>query len=93
MPDCYEIPTAWLFRAEASNGRGWGHTQADTVDKVSAASMQEASVATSRLLCRLATAHAPLPFSHRPVADVQEIMEASGMREVARFEDRWPFGE
>ena len=35
-------------------GRGWGHTIADTVDKVRPATVQSAAVVTARLLLRLA---------------------------------------
>ncbi len=70
-------------------GRGWGHTIADTVDKVRPATVQSAAVVTARLLLRLA-ADEHWPGRRRPPAAVQSDLAASGRLAELRQSGRWP---
>lgn len=52
------IPSATLSSPDDKSalvGRGWGHTEADTVDKATLRGLQMASVLTARVLFRVAT--------------------------------------
>ena len=70
-------------------GRGWGHTIADTVDKVRPATVQSAAVVTARLLLRLA-ADDHWPGRQRPPAAVAAEFAASGRLAELRQSGRWP---
>ncbi|NOZ29462.1 MAG: peptidase M28, partial [Chloroflexi bacterium] len=71
-------------------GRGWGHTTADTVDKVSPASLQAAAALAARLLWRIGLDAEPWP-GHRTPEEVKAALQKEGLEEVMRLEGRWPF--
>ena len=70
-------------------GRGWGHTIADTVDKVRPATVQSAAAVTARLLLRLAEDER-WPGRQRPPAAVEADLAASGRLAELRQSGRWP---
>ena len=70
-------------------GRGWGHTIADTVDKVRPATVQSAAAVTARLLLRLAEDE-QWPGRQRPPAAVEAEFAASGRLAELRQSGRWP---
>ena len=52
------IPSATLSSPDDKSslvGRGWGHTEADTLDKATLRGLQMAAVLTARILLRVAT--------------------------------------
>ncbi len=83
------VPAA-MVATWGSGSRGWGHTAADTVDKVSQASLQTAAAFTARLLLRLSTDGEPWP-AHRTPDEVKAMLQKEGLEEVMRLEGRWPF--
>jgi Iap family predicted aminopeptidase len=84
------IPSAMVASWSGGGGRGWGHTAADTVDKVSPGSLQTAAAFTARLLLRLATDREPWP-AHRTQDQVKALLQREGLEEIMRLESRWPF--
>ncbi len=53
------VPAGTLSSKDSKQGmigRGWGHTEADTVDKVSLRGLQMAAILTARVLLRMSTA-------------------------------------
>ncbi len=76
-------------RATGLVGRGWGHTIADTVDKVRPATVQSAAVVTARLLLRLAEDER-WPGRQRLPAAVESDLAASGRLAELRQSGRWP---
>ncbi len=85
------VPSAMVASWSGGGGRGWGHTAADTVDKVSPGSLQAAAALTARLLLRLAADREPWP-AHRTQDEVKALLQREGLEEVMRLEGRWPFG-
>jgi len=88
------IPSATLSSPDDKStlvGRGWGHTEADTLDKASLRGLQMAAVLTARLLLRVATDDA-FPGRRRSRDEVltqardaglEERLAASGRLELA----------
>jgi len=82
------VPTGGMESAERSlTGRGYGHTQYDTVDKVEIGCLREASVLAARLALRIASQE-PWPASQREEATVLELLDSPDYREESEFRER-----
>jgi aminopeptidase YwaD len=76
----------------ASTGtRGWGHTSADTLDKVSLRNLQNGAIRVARLILRVANA-TDWPTSRKTPAEVEEAIGPTLM-EVLRLAGRNPFAK
>lgn len=71
-------------------GRGWGHTPADTVDKINPKALQAAAALTARLLLRLAFDEG-FPGRHRTRAEMAETFDKSPIGWYIRRFGRYPF--
>ena len=67
-------------------GRGYGHTEADTVDKVTPRGLQMGAVLAARVAARLANER-QLPGGRRSTDDVQAILDTDGILDV--LEHHW----
>ncbi len=76
--------------AGTSGVRGWGHTAADTLDKVNPANLQAAAMHIARLMLQLSNV-APWPARRQTEAQVKDILEDYRLGEVLRLELRYPF--
>jgi Zn-dependent M28 family amino/carboxypeptidase len=75
------VPTGGMQSAEQSlAGRGYGHTQYDTVDKVDQTCLREASTLAARLALRIANEQ-NWPASRRGEEAVQELLDTPDYRE------------
>jgi len=82
------VPTGGMESVERSlAGRGYGHTQYDTVDKVEIGCLREASVLAARLALRIAS-QKPWPASQREKAAVLELLDSPDYRQESEFRDR-----
>lgn len=80
------IPTATLSSPDNTTtlvGRGWGHTEADTVDKASVRGLQMAAMVTARLLLHVATDR-EFPGRRRPREEVLAQVQENGLLEPLR---------
>lgn len=82
------VPTGGMESAEKSlAGRGYGHTQYDTVDKVDLISLREASTLAARLALRMAGEEA-WPVARRDEKTVLELLDSPEYREAKEYRDR-----
>jgi Zn-dependent M28 family amino/carboxypeptidase len=82
------VPTGGLQSAERSmEGRGYGHTQYDTVDKLDMASLREAAALAARVALRMASEE-NWPVAQRGQERVLELLDSPGYREERAFRDR-----
>jgi Zn-dependent M28 family amino/carboxypeptidase len=82
------VPTAGMQSAERSlEGRGYGHTMHDTVDKVDLTSLREAATLAARVALRVASAEA-WPVSRRGAETVLELLDSPDYREEKGVRDR-----
>ena len=70
-------------------GRGWGHTTADTMDKVDPRNLQEGAMILARLIIRLANEKQTLG-DHTPINDVEQHLATSGMKPILELQRQWP---
>jgi Zn-dependent M28 family amino/carboxypeptidase len=82
------VPTGGMQSAERSTeGRGYGHTQYDTVDKVELKGLREAATLAARLALRVASEEA-WPVARRDEADVLALLDGPDYQEEKAFRDR-----
>ena len=82
------VPTGGMQTAErSSGGRGYGHTQHDTVDKVKLTGLREASSLAARVLLRMASEEV-WPVARRDEKAILELLDSPEHRESKAFRDR-----
>lgn len=72
----------------AALGRGFGHTSADTVDKVDPRGLKEASMVLAQFLLRIATEDKPIA-RHTPVKEIVRRLEERGEAEALKIQKKW----
>ncbi|GAB7019685.1 M28 family peptidase [Halostagnicola bangensis] len=75
----------------SERGRGWGHTEADTRDKVDSRNLREHAMVTALLIRELASARADIPRVGKEVllSALEEQHYESGMRAANIWPDGW----
>jgi Zn-dependent M28 family amino/carboxypeptidase len=82
------VPTGGMQSAERSlAGRGYGHTQYDTVDKVDLADLREASTLAARLALRMASEET-WPVTRRDEQTVLKLLDSPEYQEEKEYRDR-----
>jgi hypothetical protein len=85
------VPVASMFaRRPAGQGRGFGHTKADTLDKVSEVELKESAMVAARLLLHLAEHPEPIGRRRSP-EELRQILLDHDLEEPLRAQDKWPF--
>ncbi|MCX7670849.1 MAG: M28 family metallopeptidase [Anaerolineae bacterium] len=84
------IPSAFIHTSGDKAPRGWGHTAADTLDKVNVQAIRLAAAAVARLLVRVAATD-PWPGRRRSAEEVKAMLQAQGVEPLLRAEKQWPF--
>lgn len=69
--------------------RGFGHTKADTLDKVDIRDMREAAANLARILLRTANAE-EIPFQRKSKQEIVEMLEHYGLAEVMNILGSFP---
>lgn len=86
------VPAAFIASGPGQPGkRGWGHTAADTLEKVNVQNVRSAAALTARLAVRLANETLPWPGRRRSPDEVKAVLEAQGVDKLLRMEGAWPF--
>jgi Zn-dependent M28 family amino/carboxypeptidase len=68
--------------------RGWGHTSADTLDKVDPFDIKEAVMVTAQILMRVANEDQPIA-RHKTEAEVLELMKKDDLEEILKLVGLW----
>ncbi len=83
------VPTGGMQSAERSlAGRGYGHSQYDTVDKVDMVSLREASSLAARLALRMASEES-WPVTRRDRETVLGLLDSPEYREEKEYRERF----
>jgi aminopeptidase YwaD len=81
----------YVATSHPAGGGAWGHTIADTLDKLEVRELRQAAVASSRLLLRMAAGADTLPKVRRTPEQVKQLLLDAGFEKSLRFKDHWPF--
>ncbi|UCH56772.1 MAG: M20/M25/M40 family metallo-hydrolase [Candidatus Bathyarchaeota archaeon] len=76
------------FEEVARVGRGWGHTSADTLDKVNPKHLKDAAMVLAQSLVHLANEEGVIA-ERTPVDEIVMRLEKSGMVETLRIQRKW----
>jgi Peptidase family M28/PA domain len=71
-------------------GRGFGHTAADTLDKVAEVDLKAAAMTITRMLTRLADHDGSLG-ARKSQAEIKQILIDQDLERPLRAQDKWPF--
>jgi Zn-dependent M28 family amino/carboxypeptidase len=82
------IPGTHVHAETEGRGRGWGHTAADTLDKLESRDLRESAVLLTALVVDLARADRELP--HRDPVDVAADAAEQDLAEGLRVTGDWP---
>ena len=69
-------------------GRGWGHTSADTMDKVDPRNLQEGAMVLARLMLRLANQEERIA-EQTPLEEIIKHLEETGMKKNLEIQKKW----
>jgi len=71
-------------------GRGFGHTAADTLDKVAEVDLKAAVMTMTRMIARLANHDGSLG-ARRTRDDIKQILIEQDLESPLKAQDKWPF--
>ncbi|WP_276273861.1 M28 family peptidase [Haloarcula litorea] len=83
------VPAVHAMSETGDDGRGWGHTHADTLDKVDRRTLREQVV----LLTELAVELTRREYEHADPNEVAAALEAEGVAEGMRITGDWPYDD
>ncbi|QCC49859.1 M28 family peptidase [Halapricum salinum] len=78
-----------MVASESGADRGWGHTAADTLEKLEKRDLRESAILLTELVVELADSDESIP--HIDGEDVAEYLRAEGYAEGMRRTGDWPF--
>jgi Zn-dependent M28 family amino/carboxypeptidase len=86
------VPVASMFaRRPPGLGRGFGHTRADTLDKVDEIELRESAMVAARLLLRLADYQGAIGRK-RSTDEIKQILLDHDLEGPLKTQGKWPFG-
>jgi len=85
------VPVAFMFtRRPPGLGRGFGHTMADTLDKVSEVELRESAMVAARLVLRLADHRHDIGRRRTP-DEIRQLLLEHDLEEPLKAQGKWPF--
>jgi Zn-dependent M28 family amino/carboxypeptidase len=82
------MPAVMVSSDDGDRGRGWGHTRADTIDKLERRTLREGAILVTGLVDELAAADR---IPQRDPAEVATDLERQGLATGMRATGDWPF--
>jgi Zn-dependent M28 family amino/carboxypeptidase len=83
------IPGYHIRADTGDKGRGWGHTHADTLDKLAARDLREQAILITELVVDLADEDTEIP--HRTPDDIAEQLRQEDLAEGMQTIGDWPY--
>jgi Zn-dependent M28 family amino/carboxypeptidase len=83
------VPGCQARSITGDSGRGWGHTHADTLDKLDVRDFRDLSVVLAAGVKEIASADCDV--EHKPVSEIREATIEDGHEEGMRNSDGWPW--
>ncbi len=83
------VPGYHVMSKTGDSGRGWGHTQADTFDKLDSRDLREQAVLLTELVIHLASRDVEVP--HKDPAEIADALEAEDQATGMKVIGDWPY--
>ncbi|MEF8851385.1 MAG: M28 family peptidase [Haloarculaceae archaeon] len=83
------VPGYHVMSETDGEGRGWGHTRADTLDKLERRNLREQAVLIAELVVTLASDD--VEIDHRDPEDIAEQLEDEDLAESMQITGDWPY--
>jgi len=83
------IPGYHVYGETGDEGRGWGHTRADTLDKLEPRNLRESAILLTELAVELASADRTIP--RKDDEEIIELLEEQRYVEGMKITGDWPF--
>ncbi|MEF8842286.1 MAG: M28 family metallopeptidase [Haloarculaceae archaeon] len=83
------IPGYHVYAETGEEGRGWGHTGADTLDKVESRDLRESAILLTGLAVELASAD--LTLLRKEDGEIAGMLEEQGYVEGMKITGDWPY--
>ena len=83
------VPGCHVMSETEGEGRGWGHTRADTLDKLEPRNLREQAVLVAELVVHLAGDD--VEISHRNPEDIATQLEDEDLAESMQITGDWPY--
>jgi Zn-dependent M28 family amino/carboxypeptidase len=83
------VPGAHVMSETGSEGRGWGHTFADTLDKLEGRDLREQAIVLAELVVELADEGTTI--DHVDPQEIAEALEAEDQDTLMKLTDEWPY--
>jgi Zn-dependent M28 family amino/carboxypeptidase len=85
------VPGTHVYGKTAGDGRGWGHTHADTLDKLQGRDLREQAILLTELAVELASDDRPIP--HRDPDEIAAQLESEDQAEGMQITGDWPYDD
>lgn len=85
------VPGYHVMSETGDEGRGWGHTHADTLDKLEVRDLREQAILLTELTVRLADER--FEVTHKDPEDIAAALEAEDQAEGMKIIGDWPYDE
>jgi Zn-dependent M28 family amino/carboxypeptidase len=83
------VPGYHVMSETEGEGRGWGHTRADTLDKLEPRNLREQAVLVAELVVHLASDD--VEISHRDPEDIADQLADEDLAESMQITGDWPY--
>ncbi|WP_396610340.1 M28 family peptidase [Haloferax sp. S1W] len=83
------VPAYMVGSEKEGRGRGWGHTHADTIEKLESRTLREQAILLTELTVELAREDHEIP--HADPDDIAAALEAEDQAEGMKVTGDWPF--
>ncbi|MFC7235911.1 M28 family metallopeptidase [Halosegnis marinus] len=85
----YGVPGYHVYSETGDEGRGWGHTRADTLDKLEKRDLREQAVVLTELVVDVTGRD----IAHRDTDDIAAELEEQDLAEGMKVTGDWAFGD
>ncbi|SEK44274.1 M28 family peptidase [Haloferax larsenii] len=85
----YGVPAFMVGSEREGRGRGWGHTHADTIEKLESRTLREQAILLTELTVELAREDREIP--HADPDDIAAALEDEDQAEGMKVTGDWPF--
>jgi Zn-dependent M28 family amino/carboxypeptidase len=83
------VPGLHVYAETGDEGRGWGHTRADTLDKLEKRNLRESAIVLTELAVELARANRAIP--RKSTDEIARMLEEQDFAEGMKVTGDWPY--